>query len=535
MRAQARDPGLEAAIASQPELVDNYLVYADWLAARGHPRGELIAVQQRLSLAPDDAELQARHAQLLDEHRKALGCEGGPGIAGFEVDWHLGFWRAVRIELDGDAESSAGVEAVLGHPSAALLESLTIHGANLSTGEVFRAIAQRLSEPELPIARTLRRLALGSRAVPLRWSPAALEHSLPRLEQLELRSSFVHHSYLDWQLPRLRSFTLVTRALGHRRLARLCRSLPAQLIALTLDVQGDKLRADDVESILDGSLCPALTRLGLLGFVGNVELAEALLRSPLLPQLREIGLRPPYGWWHEDELPTRLQDPALADKRLFCSDDLSAAERYNFGLMLRTDLRRPAEALAAFEQALRDAPDDATTWMEHGNALEDLGELPKAERSYREALRLDPKLGSVWHNLAVCLKRQQRFAEALEAFRSSSTEAEPLASTLHCIGHMHQALGEHDEGRRVLQQAIDGYTEMLDDDPFDAEVLYWRGAASARLRRRSEALADLRRAIDLDEHWRDAARSEEDFIELREDAEFQALTDSTLGPALGPR
>ena len=529
MRAQARDPGLEAAIASQPESVDNYLVYADWLAARGQPRGELIAVQQRLSLAPDDAELQARQAQLLDEHRKALVCEGGPGIARVEVDWHFGFWRAVRTELDGDADSSAGVEAVLAHPSAALLESLTIHGAAESTGEVFRDIALHLSEPKLPIARTLRRLALGSRAVPLRWSPAALEHSLPRLEQLELRSSSVHHSYLDWELPRLRSFTLMAGVIGPRQLARLCRSLPAELTALTLDVlnhrDDGRLRVRDVEPILDGSLCPRLTRLGLLGFVDNVDIVDMLLTSPLLPQLRELGLQPLHGWWYEDELPERLRDEALADKRLFISDERREFESANFGRMLWIELHRPAEALAAYEQALRDAPDDANAWFEQGVIFGDLGHLPEAEHAYREALRLDPKLGTAWHNLAVCLKRQQRFAEALEAFRSSCTEAEPLASTLHCIGHMHQELGEHDEGRRVLQQAIDGYTEMLDDEPFDAEVLYWRGAASARLRRRSEALADLQRAIDLDERWRDAARSEEDFIELREDAEFQALTD----------
>jgi tetratricopeptide (TPR) repeat protein len=177
-------------------------------------------------------------------------------------------------------------------------------------------------------------------------------------------------------------------------------------------------------------------------------------------------------------------------------------------------------------QAARDEPNDAAIWNEHGSALADLGRQQAAERSYREALQRDPGHRGAWHNLAVCLKHQQRFAEALDGFRQS-VDGEPLASTLHCIGHMQQELGQHDEARSTLAQAIAGYTAMLDDDPFDAEVLFWRGAAQARLRQRGDALGDLRRAIDLDVQWREAARTEEDFLELRDDPEFRALLDAT--------
>lgn len=522
-----RDSTLTDAIACDPDNVDNYLVYADWLAARGDPRGELIAVQHHLSLDPDSPALQAAQAQLLEDHRAALTCEGvcagAPELASVELDWRLGFWRAARVELEPDASSTAGVAALLAHPSAAVLESLTIHGATSSTGELFRELALMLGEPELPVARTLRALALGERDLPLRWSPALLERALPRLEQLELRSSNIHHSYLDWSLPRLRSFTLVTRSLGRRRLARLYRSLPPKLRALTLDLRDPKLRVADLDAILDGSLCPRLTRLGLLGLDQSAAMLDALLRSPLLPQLHAIGVHPLRGWWSDDELSTHLRDPALAAKQLFCSCDADADDLYNFGLLLRSELERPADALAAYDQALRLAPDDVATWMEHGNALDDLDRLPEAERSYREALRLDPEHEPTWHNLAVGLKRQRRFAEALDGYRRSCASREPSASTLHCIGHMLQELGDEPEARQVLDAAIAKYSALLSAAPANAEAMFWRAAARARLQQRDEALADLRRAIELDDQWRTEARDEEDFIGLREDPDFLAL------------
>src|SRR5688572_17110671 len=43
-RPVERNLELEAVIAADPDAVEPYLVYADWLQARGDPRGELIVV-----------------------------------------------------------------------------------------------------------------------------------------------------------------------------------------------------------------------------------------------------------------------------------------------------------------------------------------------------------------------------------------------------------------------------------------------------------------------------------------------------------
>src|SRR5688500_18514450 len=54
-----RNLALEEAIAQDPDDEEAYLVYADWLAERGDPRGELIAVQHAQRAAATVADLRA--------------------------------------------------------------------------------------------------------------------------------------------------------------------------------------------------------------------------------------------------------------------------------------------------------------------------------------------------------------------------------------------------------------------------------------------------------------------------------------------
>lgn len=463
-----RNPALEHAIAGDLERRENCLVYADWLASRGHARGELILAQDALASDPENPELLAAQQRLLEEHRDTFSCADTPALARVEVDWHRGFWRALRVELELDATTSAGIEALLAHPSAALLESLTIHGGLQSrTAPVYGNVATLLSKAVLPAVRTLRALALGSRDVPLHWAPAMFADSLPRLEHLEMRASYFEHRQLDLQLlPRLRSFTLLARRFDRQRIKHLTRSLPTDLRGLTIDTWDSDPDNQDIHAILDGSTCPHLTRLGVLGLLNAAELIAALRRSPLLPQLREIGLRVSFAWRSDEQLLELLRDPAFASKQLFTSTDASAAEHYHLATFLRAGLRRPADALVFFEAALRDDPKRVDTWMEHGLAHAELGQQPEAERSYREALQLEPDDVYTWHNLALCLKRQQRYAEALDAFRRAELPSERMrGARLHCIGHMLQLLGEHDEAQLSLEAAIDCYTQTLRTQP----------------------------------------------------------------------
>lgn len=66
-RLTAHRSVLETAMRADPGLVEAYLVYADWLQARGDPYGDLIAVQHRLLATPQDRELQREESRLLKQ------------------------------------------------------------------------------------------------------------------------------------------------------------------------------------------------------------------------------------------------------------------------------------------------------------------------------------------------------------------------------------------------------------------------------------------------------------------------------------
>jgi uncharacterized protein (TIGR02996 family) len=112
---------LVAAIRDDPGGVETYLVYADWLQARGDPRGELICVQhaiaeqRRLGRTQHEKLFGARALQLDRAEQLLLLLQRerwyGPVLSQvhdvhaqryvidlFELEWHLGFLRRAALE-----------------------------------------------------------------------------------------------------------------------------------------------------------------------------------------------------------------------------------------------------------------------------------------------------------------------------------------------------------------------------------------------------------------------------------------------------
>ena len=121
---EPRDPVLDAALRADPGDVATALVYADWLQHRGHSRGALITVQHALAERPDDPQLVAESARLLDEHNDELLmplqlCER------LDLVWERGFVKRARIGRSGD-EGPQTLWEVLRHPSTRFLRELVI-------------------------------------------------------------------------------------------------------------------------------------------------------------------------------------------------------------------------------------------------------------------------------------------------------------------------------------------------------------------------------------------------------------------------
>jgi uncharacterized protein (TIGR02996 family) len=126
---------IERQIDDDPDDPAGYLVYGDWLEARGDPRGTLIALHAA-RLAGDSPELRAAEAALLAEHRELLPAQDlDPGPS---VEWYLGFWRSLSVGAvrSVDQLAPAGPERLAGSAAGARLASLLAHGSARFVREV---------------------------------------------------------------------------------------------------------------------------------------------------------------------------------------------------------------------------------------------------------------------------------------------------------------------------------------------------------------------------------------------------------------
>lgn len=126
-----------------------------------------------------------------------------------------------------------------------------------------------------------------------------------------------------------------------------------------------------------------------------------------LHRLRALLLRA--AGRHEDAL-------ASADEAARLAPDLSEAHLVRSYVL--ESLKRIPAAREAAERAVALSPDDAGAHAQLGDLW--LEKDPaRAERSYREALSLDPERAMTLNNLGVALGKQERKREAALAFRSA--------------------------------------------------------------------------------------------------------------------
>jgi uncharacterized protein (TIGR02996 family) len=129
-----------AELRARPDDRELLLVYADWLQSQGHPRGELIAVQdaeQHCESVDEFEQARARAIELVEssaELRPELPQIDASGGRNLWALWRGGFIRRLELLIDRPApRPGAGlrgwselIASALAHPSLALLEELLI-------------------------------------------------------------------------------------------------------------------------------------------------------------------------------------------------------------------------------------------------------------------------------------------------------------------------------------------------------------------------------------------------------------------------
>lgn len=141
------------------------------------------------------------------------------------------------------------------------------------------------------------------------------------------------------------------------------------------------------------------------------------------------------------------------------------------------------EALQVAEEATSRLPHDATLWMLKGSIDVRAGRYPQAETALRRALSLAPGFGEAWHYLGESLHQQQRWKEAIDAYRRAAAEQ---PGEIYNIAMCAEQLGD-------LALARSGYRQASGLFPDRADVLLRLAQVEARLCEFSAEHATLQR------------------------------------------
>ena len=111
------------------------------------------------------------------------------------------------------------------------------------------------------------------------------------------------------------------------------------------------------------------------------------------------------------------------------------------------DQKRYAEAVAAYEQAIRLDPNNAANYSDKGAALCDLQRYAEALAAYEQAIRLDPKCQLYYNGKGLALNDLQRYEEAIAAFdqaiRLDPNDAYYLPQQRYCPSYTSNDMQKH--------------------------------------------------------------------------------------------
>jgi tetratricopeptide (TPR) repeat protein len=111
----------------------------------------------------------------------------------------------------------------------------------------------------------------------------------------------------------------------------------------------------------------------------------------------------------------------------------------------------------ACDEFLKDAalePDLAFNYDELGDVYTLMQQDTNAEKSYREALRRDPRLVNSYVGLAKAYQRQQKYSQALLAIDSAGKLAPDRTDIHYLKGQILTHMGRKEEGRKELEASV---------------------------------------------------------------------------------
>lgn len=171
------------------------------------------------------------------------------------------------------------------------------------------------------------------------------------------------------------------------------------------------------------------------------------------------------------------------------ADARQAETHYQLGVELQQS-GRVTEAIAEYRQAIRLNPKLGVARINLGAALATQGQFDAAIEVYAEAVRLQPELPEAYYNWGNALIALERVSEAISKYREAIRLQPDYANAYYNLGNA-LAMQERSE------EAIAAWRQAITINPELAEAHGNLGLALYRQGRREEAVAALEKARDL--------------------------------------
>jgi tetratricopeptide (TPR) repeat protein len=167
-----------------------------------------------------------------------------------------------------------------------------------------------------------------------------------------------------------------------------------------------------------------------------------------------------------------------------------------------------AKAEAYFAQCASLTPQAASVLFKLGGVQMAQGKRADATRSFKAAIAADPKLAVAYNNLAWMEAEQKGNLDQALAWAQKATQLDPRVTNYwHTLGAVYLARGENAAAVKALNEAVKGPSPS-------AEHLYRYGVALARSGQKADAVLALRRALEINPKFGNAANAKQLLAEL---------------------
>lgn len=174
------------------------------------------------------------------------------------------------------------------------------------------------------------------------------------------------------------------------------------------------------------------------------------------------------------------------------------------------------EALNAYEKAIEPKSDDPKTWFNKGFMLLELKRHEEALNAFKKTIELNPYDPDAWFNKGIVLSNLKRYEEALVAYEKAIELNPHDPKTWFNKGITLGNLKRNNEELAAYGKAI----ELNPDGP---DAWFNKACCFSLNGDTSLAIQNLKQSIDIDSTFRDKAKKDPDFDNIRNNTGFKEI------------